>query len=228
MARWQDVMPERDRAVYEKAGFNLRQPFGRKPALLVIDVTIGFIGSQPADVLQSVEEFSTSCGDVGWQTLPNIKRLLGACRERQIPVVYTRGNPYNKRFVGGVTKGDAPPDDPELARQRAEIPELIAPLANEWILEKPRASVFFDTSLATYLRRRDVDTVLVTGCVTSGCVRASVVDAFSHGFRVFVVEEGVFDRAELSHLVSLYEMNAKYADVITLAEALQFISRLER
>ena len=223
MARWQDIMPERDRVVYERAGFSTRQPFGKNPALLIIDVTTGFVGTKPVDVLQSVEEFRTSCGDFGWSALPNIKKLLDACRERQMPIVYTRGHAVTKRFIGSPVKGVGLPKDPETDRAGQAIPELIAPREDEWLLEKPRASAFFATPLAAYLHQKGVDSVLVSGCVTSGCVRASVVDGYSHGFNVFVVEECVFDRAELSHLVSLYEMNAKYADVITLDEALGYV-----
>lgn len=226
MTRWQDVMPERDRAVYEKAGFTQPRPFGRNPALLVIDVTIGFIGSQPANVLQSVEEFRTSCGDVGWDALPKIRRLLDAFREKQLRVVYTRGNPVGRKFLTGVTKASFQFKDDETYDEQNQIAEAIAPRENEWVLDKNGASGFFCTPLAAYLHQQGVDSVVVTGCVTSGCVRATVVDAHSFGFRTFVVEDCVFDRAELSHLVGLYEMNAKYADVITLADVIERVREL--
>lgn len=226
MARWQDVMGERDREIYSKAGYCQRQPFGRNPALLIIDVTLGFIGTKLEDVLQSIEESRTSCGSSGWAVLPSIKQLLDACREKGMCVVYTRGDLSTKYLIGTPTKAGPRPENPEVGLKRQEIPELVAPCAGEWILEKSRASAFFATPLATYLRMKGVDSVVVTGCVTSGCIRASVVDAFSHGFRVFVVEDCVFDRGELSHLVNLYEMNAKYADVITLAEALAYVREL--
>ncbi|MBI2954538.1 MAG: isochorismatase family protein [Chloroflexi bacterium] len=228
MTRWQDIMPEEDRAIYEKAGYCERQPFGRNPALLVIDVTTGFIGKRPENVFKSVEEFRTSCGDVGWDALPNIKKILDACRDKGLRVVYTRGSPTNARFVGNVTKRDLGADDQSRTVEAEQIPELIAPRSDEWILEKPRASAFFATPLATYLHMQGVDSVLVTGCVTSGCVRATVVDACSHGFRVFMIEEGVFDRARLSHLVSLYELNAKYANVITVDEAVEYVRSLQQ
>ncbi|MCL5960817.1 MAG: isochorismatase family protein [Chloroflexi bacterium] len=224
MRSWREVLPERDRAVYEKSGRRERQPFGKNPALLIIDVTTEFIGRKPEDVLQSVEEFRTSCGEVGWTALPNIKRILDACRDKGLCVVYTRGNQVTRKFIGMATKGRERADSPAPPPGGNEIAETIAPREDEWVLEKPRASAFFGTPLATYLHQQGVDSILVTGCTTSGCVRASVVDAFAHGFGVFVVEEGVFDRAEMSHLVSLYEMNAKYADVITLDEALEHVS----
>ncbi|MCL5960198.1 MAG: isochorismatase family protein, partial [Chloroflexi bacterium] len=163
-----------------------------------------------------------------WTTLPNIKKLLDACREKGLCVVYTRGNPVTREFIGVATKGHTRSGKAELSGDREEIPDLIAPRAGEWVLEKPRASAFFGTPLAVYLHQQGVDSVLVTGVSTSGCVRASVVDAHSHGFPVFVIEECTFDRAEMSHLVSLYEMNAKYADVVTLGEVLEYVGALQR
>lgn len=226
MRPWQAVIPEQERAVYEKAGWGKRQPFGRKPALLVIDVTIGFMGSRPSDVLQSMDEFATSCGEAGWTALPHIKRVLDACREKRLRVVYTRSNATAAQFIGGASKRNLRPRDPATIARGQQIPELIAPHPDEWILEKSRASAFFGTPLAAYLQQQGVDSVLVTGCVTSGCVQATVTDAFSHGFSVFVVEEGVFDRSETMHLVSLYGMETIYANVITVEEALEYVNRL--
>jgi nicotinamidase-related amidase len=107
-----------------------------------------------------------------------------------------------------------------------EIPEPIAPLPSELVIRKIKASAFFETPLLTYLQYMGIDSLLITGATTSGCVRASVVDAISYGFRCFVVEECVFDRFELSHLVNLFDMNTKYADVISLEEALKYIAKL--
>jgi nicotinamidase-related amidase len=225
MRSWQTVFPEEDRKVYEKAQFGSRTPFGHRPALMIIDVTYAFVGTRPQAVLQAVEEFRTSCGDVGWDAIPRIRRLLEAARGAAIPRVFTKGDPEYKAFCGGSTKGSTPEDARRLHSE--DIPTEIAPRDDEFVLRKTKASVFFGTPLATYLHGLGVDTLLICGTSTSGCVRASVVDAFSHGYRVFVVEEGCFDRASLSHLVSLYEMNAKYADVITLDDALRYVASFD-
>ena len=95
------------------------------------------------------------------------------------------------------------------------------------MIAKCKASVFFGTPLLSCLRALEIESLLIAGCTTSGCVQATVVDAFSYGFSCFVVEECVFDRFELSHLVSLFGMNAKYADVITLDEALNHINNVK-
>jgi len=107
-----------------------------------------------------------------------------------------------------------------------EIAEAIKPLPSELVIKKTKASAFFGTPLLSALHNLKVDSLLVAGTTTSGCVRATVVDAFSYNFSCFVVEECTFDRFGLSHLVNLWDMNAKYGDVITLDEALHNIASL--
>jgi nicotinamidase-related amidase len=221
MRPWEAIFPEADRAIYAKAGFQARQSFGERAALLIIDVVESFTGSRPEQVLASIDEYRMSCGEPAWQALDAIRALLDACRAAGLPVVYTKGDPTDKYFCGDSVKGTAPE---EIARlYGAPIAPAIAPLPTEYVLQKTKASAFFGTPLASYFHKLGVDTLLVCGTSTSGCVRASVVDAFSNNFRVFVVEEGCFDRSPFSNLVNLFEMNAKYADVITLAEALEHV-----
>jgi nicotinamidase-related amidase len=104
-----------------------------------------------------------------------------------------------------------------------EIDPRVAPLAGELVFEKLAASCFFGTGLDTRLRALGVDTLVVTGCTTSGCVRATVVDASSHGFRTIVVEEAVGDRAVVPHFVSLFDMDAKYGDVVPADQATAYL-----
>jgi len=94
------------------------------------------------------------------------------------------------------------------------------------VIQKPKASAFFGTLLNTVLRHKQVSTLVITGATTSGCVRASVVDGFSYGFKVIVVEDGVFDRTKISHLVNLFDMDAKYTEVVTINEILAKITDL--
>jgi hypothetical protein len=96
------------------------------------------------------------------------------------------------------------------------------------VVRKARASAFFGTHLITYLVRKNIDCLLVTGTSTCGCVRGTVLDGYSYGYPVFAVEECIFDRSRTSHLVNLFEMNAKYASVIPLKEALDYVNRLKR
>lgn len=222
MREWEKVMPEADLKLYRKTHFGRRQEFGKSPAFLIIDVNRAFVGSTPKPILESVEEYRTSCGQTGWDNLKNIHRLQETCRSIGVPVMFTTSSGLG-RFAGGPTKrsmqtqGDPDP-------KGSEIHPSITPLPTELVITKTRASAFFGTPLLSCLRNMGIDCLLVGGATTSGCVRASVVDACSHGFGVFVVEECVFDRFQMSHLVSLFDMNAKYADVITLEEALHFLN----
>ncbi len=224
MKEWQKIFPEEERRIYEKAGYKGKQAFGRNPALLIIDVILGFTGSRPMEIMEAIEEFPTSCGKVAWEALPNIRKLLNACRAAEIPVVYSTSDPEFKAAFGNATKRAVDATDYE--RRAMEFPEMIKPVEGEFIVRKARASAFFGTHLITYLVHKGVDSLLVTGTSTCGCVRGTVLDGYSYGFPVFLVEEGVFDRSRTSHLVNLFEMNAKYANVITLAEALGYVEGL--
>lgn len=224
MKEWQTYLPEEDRKIYEKGGFQKGQSFGNKPALLIIDVLPSFTGTKPMSILEAIDEYNTSCGMAAWESMPKIKELLDSARKAIINVTFVKPDPLNKHFVGGTIKGTFTKD--EIVRIfDMPIHPMVEPLANEYICKKTKASAFFETSLATYLHRERVDSLLVTGCTTSGCVRASAIDGWNHGFSVFVVEECVFDRSRHSHLTSLYELNAKYASVITLGEAKEFLDK---
>ncbi len=225
MREWQTYLPEEDRKIYEKAGYSTRQPFGRRPALIVIDVVLSFTGTRPMPVLEAIEEFPTSCGQAAWDALPGIKALLEASRNAGIPVVFIKGNPTDKYFAGDTTKGALTRDE-VFSRYDHPIHPMVAPLATEYVCRKSKGSAFFGTPLAAYLTRKGADSVLISGCVTSGCVRATTIDAWNSGFPPFVVEEAVFDRSRHSHLTSLFELNAKYATVVTLEEAKGHLARL--
>jgi nicotinamidase-related amidase len=226
MREWQTFFPEEERKIYEKAGYKGRQSFGRNPALLIIDMQLGFTGTKPMEIMEAIEEFPTSCGKVAWEAIPKIQQLLHACREAGIPVAYSTGDTDFKAALGNATKRKVGGKD--YVKLAGEFPETIKPIEGEFIVRKARASAFFGTHLITYLLSKGVDSLLVTGTTTCGCVRGTVLDGYSYGFPVFVVEECVFDRSRTSHLVNLYEMNSKYATVIELSEALNYVEGLKR
>lgn len=216
-------MSESEREVARKMGWlDYRQPFGHHPALLVVDVVESFTGSAPQPTLEAVDEYATSCGASAWTALDAIARLLAGARAAEIPVIYTKGDPYLKANCGDSVKATRPQDIERL--YSAPIHAAVAPQAGELVLQKTKASGFFATPLATYLTHIGADCLIICGTTTSGCVRATVVDGWSNGYPCFVVEEGCFDRFDTSHLVNLFDLNAKYADVITLDEALALIA----
>lgn len=227
MREWEKIIPEIDRQVYNKAQYGKKQPFGRNPALIVVDVVTSFTGSKPQKTLEAIDEFQTSCGEQGWKALPHIRALIHACREALMPVIYTKGDPEYKVSCGGSTKSQLGISEKEIRAIFNEgFPELIMPREGDFVIRKTKASAFFMTPLPIYLNNQGVDSLIVCGTTTCGCVRATVVDSFSYGYPTFVVEECCFDRSNFSHLVNLFEMNQKYADVLTLEETLKLIEQL--
>lgn len=229
MATWDDTLTERDKQVFAKSGYGKRAGFGQRPALLVVDMNYNFVGDKPEPILASIERFRNSCGEEGWQGVYRIRDLLADARKKQLPTFYTtaheRGNLIAfGRWHGKNSRGIE--DMREEWTKGNEIVAEIAPQDGDIVVRKQKPSAFFGTPLMSMLNEVHADTVLVTGCTTSGCVRASVIDAFSYNFRVCVVEECVFDRGQASHKINLFDMNAKYADVISLREAQEYIRSL--
>lgn len=223
MRIWDDVIPAEDREIYLAAGYCRSLTFGSAPAVIVIDVTYDFTDLQPRPILESIKTFRNSCGEVAWRAVPNISRLIACARDVGAPVLFTRV----ARRPDGLDAGRMRQKNSRALEKTSVVGEIgseivgeVAPLPGEVIIEKTMPSIFFGTPLLSFLRGLKVDTLLLTGCTTSGCIRASAVEAFSYNFPVAVVEECVFDRSQISHKISLFEMHAKYADVITLGEAI--------
>ena len=226
MKKWEEIFTDADRALLKTYGGTERQPFGKRPALIIVDVVRSFIGSKPKSALEASEEYRTSCGQVGWDALENIKKLLDAFRAKNLLVVYTTVDPVLGAFAWGPDKRSSPEEyrQAKWSGDAWEIADEIKPLPSEPIIRKTKASGFLFTPLAPILHNMKADCLVVVGTSTSGCVRATVLDGLSHKYNVFVVEECTFDRFELSHLVALWDMNAKYADVISIDEALGYVA----
>ena len=226
---WDAVIPEEERRVFEAAGYGKRAGWGTSPALVVDDVNYNFVGDRPEPILDSIKRFRNSCGEVGWRTIPRIARLLEAARGAEIPVFYTtQGYSLDRLGVGswGTKNARALEVSPEAREIGAEIVREIAPRPGEVVIKKTKPSAFFGTPLASLLTALRIDTLVMAGTTTSGCVRASAVDAFSLNYRVVVVEDCCFDRSETSHRVSLFDLNAKYADVVSLDEVVTHLATL--
>ncbi|MDR7469595.1 MAG: isochorismatase family protein [Armatimonadota bacterium] len=223
MRSWEHVIPKMDLAVHDAAGYGRPMGLGVRPAALVIDLNYRFLGWRPEPILQAVELWPKSSGERGWQVLPSVRRFLTLCRQARVPIIFTTGQAGAPRSLQAEKSRQRGPDadEGELA-----IVEEVNPAPGEMVMPKPRASAFFGTPLLSHLIRQSIDTLLLCGCTTSGCVRATAVDATSYGFRVAVVEECVFDRFEISHHVALFDLNAKYADVISLADLEAYLTGL--
>ena len=216
MKSWDNYIPEEERRAYRAAGFGRRSGLGRKPALLIIDVQYRTVGTKPRPFWEAIEEFPTSCGEVGWAAVAQIRRLLTLFREKRWPVLYPHVAPKESFDTGRLAEKvpamlSVPPHGYDFVAE-------VAPEPGDVLLPKKHPSAFFGTPLASYLVDLGADTLVVTGCTTSGCVRSSVVDAFSYNFRVVVPSDAVYDRGATSHRVNLFDMSEKYADVMTTEE----------
>ena len=231
---WDAFLTERDRQVFAASGFGAQAGFGTRPAILVVDVTYNFVGDRREPILESIKRWPNSCGEDAWDALPPIGRLLDAGRAKGIRVLYTRGTMREDGWDGGSwwwKIGRLDETATKVTRRRTDLdgnqilPE-IAPQPRDLVIEKLKPSAFHGTPLASFLTLLRADSLLVVGTTTSGCVRATVLDAFSDNYRVAVIEEGCFDRSQASHAISLCDMHAKYADVVSLEAALRYIDSL--
>lgn len=228
MAIWDDVISREEMAIYNAAGYGVRGGFGHRPAVLVTDVNYGFTGDKPEPILESIKKWRNSCGEQGWKGVYAIKELLKVARTKGIPIFYS--TPLDRLPETAGRWSDK--NSRAITQQGVEgfkandIVADIAPGPGEIVIHKEKPSVFFGTPLLGYLIDRGVDSLIVAGSTTSGCVRATVVDAFSYNFKVTVVEECCFDRGEMPHKINLFDMNAKYADVVSLAEVEGYILNL--
>ncbi len=209
---WDEIVPEQDRLASHGAGFGRPSGMGHRPALLIIDVQYRTAGTRPMPAEDARREFATSCGEVAWDAISNIRKLLDLFRENDWPVLYPHVAPKFDFDAGRLT--EKVPSMMGIPPKGYEFVEAIAPIKGDVLVPKKHPSAFFGTALASYLINTGADTLVVTGCATSGCIRSSVVDAFSYNYRVAVPEDAVYDRNRASHLVNLFDMSEKYADVM--------------
>ena len=232
---WDKFLTERDKEVFRSGGFGAHAGFGEKPALLIIDVSYNFCGDRREPVLDSIKRYHNSCGEDAWDALPHIRKLIDACHAKNVPVIYTTGQLREDGWDAGgwawknsrTDEDVAPPSPAPTNRDGNDIMDEIAPDSPDIVIRKLKPSAFHGTNLMGFLNDLGADSLIVTGTTTSGCVRASVIDAFSLNLRVALVEEGCFDRSQASHAINLCDMHAKYADVIGCEEALDYIGGLE-
>ncbi len=221
---WNAIVPPADLAIYEAAGWGHSTGLGTRPALLIIDVQWRTTGTRPQPILEAIKEFPTSCGEIAWAAAERIRVLLDLFRRKSWPVIYPHVAP--KTAIDGGRFAAKLPGITDIAAKGYEFFAPLAPQAGDILLPKRHPSAFFGTALASYLVDLDIDTLVVTGCTTSGCVRASVVDAFSYNYRVQVPQDAVYDRGAATHAMNLFDMAQKYADVRPTAELAALLQAL--
>ena len=228
---WDRYLTERDKEVFRVSGYGATGGFGKRPALLVIDVTYNFTGDVSEPILESLERWRNSCGEEAWAAIPVIKRLQDTAHAKGIPVIYTNWAPRGDNWdLGSWTWKNTRVEERERTRgtniDGDTIVNEIAPQAQDIVVYKLKPSGFYGTNMRSFLTLLQADSVIVTGTTTSGCVRATVIDAFSDNYRVAVVEDGCFDRSQASHAINLCDMHAKYADVVGSDEVIRYIDSL--
>ncbi len=221
---WDDVIPLEDRAAFS-TGFEMGEArpiaAGIRPAVIVVDMTRAFVDSA----------YPKGFGETGWPAAAATAELLAAARSVKVPVYYTQAYPAPDYSPRPAERGHwrFPPGagpDPGLPPGDV-IVDALAPAPEDIVLYKgSKSSAFFGTALVAHLIHAGIDTVIVAGMTTSGCVRATVVDAFSYNFRVVIPIHCVADRSQISHKVNLFDMHMKYGDVVELEQAIAYLSNL--
>lgn len=198
-----ESLPERDRRIVRESGYEDggasswdSREVGNDPAVLVIDMQ-RFIVGDDEPILDAIQKHQLATGEVAWDAIDHVEPFLDTARSNDVPVLYTK----------------IVPDETDLPDEALEIVDPIAPEPSESVIEKSYTSSFFGTDLASRLVRQGTDTVAIVGNVTSGCVRATAIDAVQHGFDVVLPRECVFDRLEISHRIALLEIWMKYGNV---------------
>ncbi|HVC15324.1 MAG TPA: isochorismatase family protein [Acidimicrobiales bacterium] len=217
---WESVIPQEDLVAVGAAYDQPDRPLsaGTRPALLVVDMTREFVDST----------YPTGFSQTGRPAVQAIRTLLDVARGRSVPVFFTKNWPDPDTEPSAMERGrwrtggrrplpeNVPPGDC--------VVEELSPLPGELVIVKGgKPSAFFGTRLVSYLVYAGCDTVVVTGMTTSGCVRATVVDAFQYNFHCVVPAECTADRSQISHKVSLFDLHMKYADVISLQETIAYL-----
>jgi nicotinamidase-related amidase len=217
---WEDIIDDEIRQI--GANYAERMGLRDRPALLCIDNYNAVFGDRPQPVVDAMARFPSSCGLAAWNAVEPTRRLMAAARERGLPVIHTTRAEKLQAAANPIASTKRKNKGADPAWDYAHFAAL-APQPGEPVIYKMRASIFYGTTLASHLMQLDVNTLIICGNSTSGCVRASVNDAYMHGYSVGIVEECVFDRNWLSHKVNLFDMNAKYGDVMFLDEVLAYL-----
>ncbi len=210
-----------------------RPPFtlaGRRAALLMVDLYRGGFGDTPEPLLESVKKWPWSCGEYGWKALPRIVELLETCREAGMPIVHVTMRDPSDGLLGWIEARNMEMPGALIAeelseevRRATEIIDEVAPRPGEPVVTKSAPSAFWGTPLIGHLKYLGIDTVIVAGMATAGCIRATVVDAAANRLQAVVPEECVFDRIEASHAMTLFDLHFRYADVVPTATVLDSV-----
>ena len=212
-----DAIRSVDRYYKERGIFQDRFGFGRAPAVVVVDFAYGWTDDAYAGGSRRLDE-----------PVENTRRLVDVARRKHVPIIYTT-SPYRDQSRDPMFKSaaDRSSDFRVWDRRATMIDERVAPQTEDLVIEKENASAFFGTHLTAYLIHHGVDTLLITGCSTSACIHATAIDAKSYRFRPVIVRECVGDRSAVAHIWTLFDVQARFADVVSLEETVDYLEPLD-
>jgi len=226
MPVWDDVLTPVDREVIRRGGYGKPRGLGDHPVLLIIDPQYNYAGAD-SPILEQLQEWPSGAGESAWRAMERLKPVIAAFRETHRPVIYTRQVQQSIAFDGFAAKKTGQDFSQYLDGSKGtSIVDEIAPKEGDLVINKSYASAFYGTPLLSYLIKLKVDTLIVAGGTTSGCVRAACVDAVSRNFDAAVLEDCVYDRISISHKVALLDLWMKYCDVISGEEAVRYVQAL--
>ncbi|MBE6544146.1 MAG: isochorismatase family protein [Ruminococcaceae bacterium] len=211
---WEDMLTDDDRAVIEKGHYGQPRGFGKKPLLLIIDLQPNYIGADKP-IAEQLDEWPSGGGEACWRGVEKILSLRDVARECNVPIFYTRNvqNATNL-FDSFATKTKRNQTKYIDGAPEAELLDCVKPLPTEMIIPKSYASAFYGTPLQSYLIKLGIDTLIIVGGSTSGCCRATAVDAVTRNYNLGYVEDCLFDRITISHKAALLDVWMKYGDVV--------------
>jgi nicotinamidase-related amidase len=195
---------------------------GPAPAVIAIDLYELVYQGGPRPVSEIAKSYPMSCGEYAWEAIEPTQRLLAAARAAGLPIFYSTVDTRldSQPRTVQATKRPNQPVDPALFAIRPEF----KPQPGDIVITKMRASAFYGTPLTAHLTRLGVQTVIMLGETTSGCLRASAVDAFSGGYNVVIAEECCYDRFLISHKINLFDLHHKYAEVMHVAALIEALA----
>jgi maleamate amidohydrolase len=223
MPVWEKFLTDDDRLVFAKRRKRQKTGLGKKPALLVIDMQVTACGYDKP-IYEQLDEYPGACGPHAWRAIEVQQDLLAAARAAGMPVIYSKHIFYPETGL----PASNPSSYFSSLNPASEVPVEVAMQPGDLLVEKQRPSCFSLTNLPMMLANQGIDSLMLIGNSTSGCVRATAVDAPAYGIKVQVIEEGTFDRIEFSHAAALFDMQFKICDVISAAEALETIAKLKK
>lgn len=224
---WEDSLTEVDRIVIEKGGYGKKRGLGKKPVLVIIDIQHNYVG-EDCPIEEQLDRWPSGGGDKAWAAIRKIQKLKQLADELKIPTIYTRNvQKKTANFDSFAVKADRDNSKYIDGRPEAEIVDELKPNETDLVVDKSYASAFYGTPLISYLIKMGVDSLILVGGSTSGCVRATAVDAVTRNFNVAIVEDCVYDRIELSHKAALLDLWMKYCDVVPSDEIIEYFNTLK-